>query len=111
PEFWINAVRGPLRQATDDGRLVLGAEILEDGAVEGWWVPKFIVDANPGIRSVEDALVSPDLFPSEADPARGALHGCPPDWSCQASTANLFRAFAAGEKGFDLVEPKTAEEM
>ncbi|CAD7022979.1 ABC transporter substrate-binding protein [Pseudorhizobium endolithicum] len=111
PEFWINAVRGPLGQATDEGRLVLGAEILEDGAVEGWWIPKFIIDANPEIRTVEDALARPDLFPSRTDPDRGALHGCPADWSCQASTANLFRAFAADEKGFELIQPKTPEEM
>jgi glycine betaine/proline transport system substrate-binding protein len=111
PEFWINAVRGELSQATAENRLVIGAEILADGAVEGWWVPKFILDANPQIRTVDDALARPDLFPAPAQPGRGAVHGCPHDWSCQATTANLFRAFGAGDKGFELVEPATAEEL
>lgn len=111
PEFWINAVRGPLAKATAENRLVLGAEILEDGAVEGWWVPKFIVDAHPEIRTVDDALARPNLFPSPKDPQKGALHSCPSDWSCQATTANLFKAFGVADKNFELVEPQTAEEL
>lgn len=111
PEFWINAVRGELTKATSDNRLVVGAEILEDGAVEGWWVPKFIVDADPSIRTVEDALARPDLFPSPHYPDKGALHGCPRDWACQATTANLFKAYDGSGKNFELVEPKTAEEL
>lgn len=111
PEFWINAVRGPLSKAMAEDQLVLGAEILQDGAVEGWWVPKFIIDANPEIRSVDDALARPDLFPSPKDAGSGALHSCPEDWSCRATTENLFRAFGAADKNFDLVEPQTAEEL
>ena len=53
-EYWINSVRALLDQAVNTGRLVQGAEILADGAVEGWFIPKFIADANPDIRSVED---------------------------------------------------------
>ena len=111
PEFWINAVRGELTQATTANRLVIGAEILADGAVEGWWVPKFIIDANPNIRTVEDALARPDLFPDLDASGKGAVHGCPTDWSCHVTTANLFRAFGAGEKGFTLIEPATAAEF
>src|SRR3546814_2676698 len=57
PEFWVNAVRGELAKATGENRLATGAEILADGAVEGWWIPKFIADANPEIRSVQDAQI------------------------------------------------------
>ncbi|HEX2146986.1 MAG TPA: glycine betaine ABC transporter substrate-binding protein, partial [Pseudorhizobium sp.] len=100
PEFWINTAPGDLSEATAAGRLTLGAEILADGAVEGWWVPKFIVDAHPEIRTVRDALAHPDIFPNAKAPGKGAVHGCPADWSCHVTTANLFRAFGAEEKGF-----------
>ncbi|WP_272490463.1 glycine betaine ABC transporter substrate-binding protein, partial [Rhizobium leguminosarum] len=89
-EYWINSVRALLDQAVNSGRLVQGAEILADGAVEGWWIPKFIADAHPDIRSVEDALRHPELFPAEDDPSKGAVYNCPADWSCQISTTNLF---------------------
>lgn len=111
PEFWVNAVRADLARATSQNRLVVGAEILADGAVEGWWVPKFVVDANPDIRTVEDALARPDLFPAPGNEDKGALHSCPADWSCQVTTANLFRAFGAGDLGFDLIEAETPKDL
>ncbi|OOO40357.1 hypothetical protein EFR00_06045 [Rhizobium sophoriradicis] len=88
-EYWINSVRALLDQAVKTGRLVQGAEILADGAVEGWFIPKFIADANPDIRSVEDALRHPELFPAEDDTSKGAIYNCPADWSCHISTTNL----------------------
>ena len=111
PEFWINAVRGPLAKATAEERLLLGAEILKDGAVEGWWVPAFIIEAHPEIRTVDDALARPDLFPSPDTPGKAAIRSCPDDWSCQETTRNLFRAFGAAEKNFELVEPVSAEAL
>ncbi|MCJ8518032.1 glycine betaine/proline transport system substrate-binding protein [Pseudorhizobium tarimense] len=111
PEFWINAVRGELTQATAANRLVIGAEILADGAVEGWWVPKYVVEANPDIRTVDDAIARPELFPAPGTSDDGAVHGCPDDWACHVTTANLFRAFEAAEKGFALIQPATAAEL
>jgi glycine betaine/proline transport system substrate-binding protein len=110
PEFWVNAVRERVDAGIGQNRLMLGAEILADGAIEGWWIPKFVFDAHPKIRTVEDALAAPELFPS-ADPARGAVHNCPPGWACHASTANLFRALGAGDKGFHMVESSSPAEL
>lgn len=104
-EYWINSVRALLDQAVNSGRLVQGAEILADGAVEGWFIPKFIADANPDIRSVEDALKHPELFPAEDVPSKGAVYNCPADWSCQISTTNLFKALAADKKDSNLSRP------
>jgi len=50
PEAWINSVREPLDAAVKEGRLHYAAKSLPDGGVEGWWIPKYIADANPGIR-------------------------------------------------------------
>jgi glycine betaine/proline transport system substrate-binding protein len=108
PEFWINSVRTTLDKAVAEGRMVVGAEILSDGAVEGWWIPKFLADAHPDIKTVQQALMHPDLFPAQQKPGRGAIYNCPSGWSCQVSTANLFRALGAEEKKFDLIDTGTA---
>lgn len=108
PELWVNAVKGPLDEATGEGRLIVAAQILKDGGIEGWWVPKYIVDANPEITSIEAALARPDLFPAPERPERGAVMNCPAGWNCQISTENLFRAYGAGDKGFDLVDSGSA---
>ena len=108
PEAWINAVREPLDAAVDEGRLVYAAESLSDGGVEGWWIPKYIADANPGIKTIDDALERPDLFPAPEDASKGAVYNCPSGWNCQISTANFFKAHDAEEKGFVLVDTGSA---
>lgn len=108
PELWVNAVRTALDAAVGEGRMVIAAPMLSDGGVEGWWIPKYVADANPDIKTVEDALAHPELFPAPEDPSRGAVHNCPSGWNCQVSTSNLYRAFGAEDKGFDLVDTGSA---
>lgn len=108
PELWVNSVKEPLDKALAEGRLVEAARILEDGGVEGWWVPAYVAEEHPEITSVEKALERPDLFPAPEKPERGGVINCPAGWNCQITTANLYRALKAGEKGFDLVDSGSA---
>ena len=108
PEMWVNTAREVLEKAVAEGRLLQLAPILSDGGVEGWWIPKFIADANPSIKTVQQALEHPELFPAPEDPSKGAVFNCPAGWSCQISTANLYRAFGAKEKGFELIDTGSA---
>ena len=62
PEAWVNAMRTVLDKATDEGKLHYASESLSEGGVEGWWIPKYIADEHPDIKTVEDALAHPELF-------------------------------------------------
>ncbi|MDF1619270.1 glycine betaine ABC transporter substrate-binding protein [Pseudothioclava nitratireducens] len=108
PELWVNAVKNALDAAVAEGRMVIAAPLLSDGGVEGWWIPKYLADAHPEIKTVADALEHPELFPAPEDPSRGAVHNCPSGWNCQISTANLFKAYDAETKGFDLIDTGSA---
>ena len=108
PELWVNAVRTALDKATAEGRLIEAAPLLSDGGVEGWWIPKFIADAHPDIKTVQDALKHPDLFPAPEDKSKGAVYNCPSGWNCQISTANLYKALGADKLGFTLVDTGSA---
>lgn len=104
PELWVNAVREPLDAAVAKGELIIAAEILSDGGEEGWWIPKYLADANPEIKTPADALARPDLFPAPDDDSLGAVHNCPSGWNCQISNSNLFAAYGGADKGFELVD-------
>ena len=108
PEMWVNAVRKPLDAAIAEGRLLQLAPLLPDGGVEGWWIPKFVADEHPDIRTVQDALKHPELFPAPEDPSKAAVHNCPSGWNCQVSTANLYKAIEAEKAGFELVDTGSA---
>ena len=108
PELWVNAVREPLDAAVAEGELIIAAEVLADGGVEGWWIPKYVADANPDIKTPQDALARPDLFPAPEDPDMGGVFNCPSGWNCQISTGNLFEAYDGEDKGFELVDTGSA---
>ncbi|KAA0699910.1 ABC transporter substrate-binding protein [Neorhizobium sp. P12A] len=108
PELWINAVRTPLDKAVSEGRLVIAAPLLSDGGQDGWWIPKFIADAHPDIKTVQDALKHPELFPAPDDRSKAAIYDCPPGWQCQSSLENLYRALDMEKKGFKLVDTGSA---
>ena len=108
PELWINAVREPLKKALDEGRLRSANDGPISGLGEGWWVPPYVVEKHPDLKTVLDVLERPDLFPDVEDPSMGAFVGCPAGWGCQLTNANLFRAFKMAEKGWKLVDPGSA---
>lgn len=108
PEAWTMAVYAPLTAAIKDGRLHYGARALPDGGIEGWWIPKYVAEANPEIKTIDDALARPDLFPFSDDKSMGAVHTCPSGWNCQITTNNAFKAWDAAKKNFALVETGSA---
>ena len=108
PELWINAVREPLKMALEEGRLRSANDGPISGLGEGWWVPPYVVENYPDLKTVLDVLERPDLFPDAEDPSKGAFVGCPAGWGCQLTNANLFRAFKMAEKGWKLVDPGSA---
>ena len=111
PELWINAFRADVDEAVREGRMHIAAKALTDGGVEGWWIPNFIAEAYPEIKTVNDALEHPELFPNPTDSKKGAIHNCPSGWNCRISTSNLFRAFDAEKKGFELVGANSGAEL
>lgn len=105
PEMWINSAGKPLKDAIAEGRLVQLGKIIADGGEEGWWIPRYFAEAHPDIRTIDDALARPDLFPHPEYDDVGGVYGCPSGWACQYVNDNLFRAYGGEDKGFELVDP------
>lgn len=108
PEAWINSMRETLDKAVADKKLVYAVEELGEGGVEGWWIPDYIAKAHPDIKTIDDALNHPDLFPDPEDASKGAVYNCPSGWNCQITTGNFFKAYNAAERGFNLIDTGSA---
>ena len=108
PEFWFESMSPALEEAVADKRVAFGAALLNEGGVQGWWMPKYILDANPGMATVQQALQHPELFMPAEEGGKPAVFNCPEGWACRASTENLFRALDAEEAGFALHDVKDA---
>jgi len=107
PELWANAVAVPLKKATDEKRLIVANKGPITGLGEGWWISPYTAKKH-NLKTVDDILKRPDLFPYSEDKTKGAFVGCPAGWGCQLANANLFRANEMEKRGWVLVDPGSA---
>jgi ABC-type proline/glycine betaine transport system substrate-binding protein len=81
-------------------------QILENSA-QGFYVPTYVVEENPGLKSVMDLPDYIELFSDPEDPSKGVLYNCIIGWQCQK--INRAKWFAYGlYDTFNVVEPGTA---
>lgn len=108
PEAWIDLVPDVVKRGLDDGKIVTAAASLPDGGIQGWWIPKYVADAHPNIKTIGDALKDPKLFPDPTDASRGGILNGPQGWGGTVVTAQLYKALKAEKAGFVLVDTGSA---
>ena len=108
PEGWVDLVPELLNRGIEEGRLVTAAVAISDGAVQGWWVPKYITEAHPDIKSIDDVMQHPELFPDPEDASKGAVHNGPQGWGGTVVTGQFYRAYGGEPAGFRLVDTGSA---
>lgn len=106
-ESWVDLVPEIVKRGVDERRIVNIGPALSDGGIQGWYIPKFIVDAHPDIKTVDDALAHPELFPAPENVSKGAVFNGPAGSGGSVVSAQLFKAHEGAAKGFELVDPGT----
>ncbi|WP_299001679.1 ABC transporter substrate-binding protein [uncultured Shewanella sp.] len=105
PELWSNNVKELIDRGLKDKRIIIAGKSLSDGGEEGFWIPKYMVDKDPSLKTIEGIKAKVKLFEHHENPDRGAFYGCPAGWGCQITSENLFRALKLQQAGFELVDP------
>lgn len=108
PEGWVDLQPELVERGISEGKLVSTVEALSDGAVQGWFIPKYLADANPDIKTIADALKHPELFPAPEDAKKGAVFNGPQGWGGTLVTTQLFKAYGGEQAGFNLVDTGSA---
>ena len=108
PEGWIDLLPEVANRGLSEGKIVKGATALPDGGIQGWWIPQYVADAHPEIKTIPDALKHPELFPAPEDPSKGAVINGPQGWGGTVVTTQYFKAYGGDQHGFDLVDSGSA---
>lgn len=108
PEGWVDLLPDVVNRGLKEGKLIVAATALSDGAVQGWWIPKYVADANPEIKTIDDALKHPELFPDPEDKSKGAVHNGPQGWGGTVVTSQLYKAYGGQAANFTLVDTGSA---
>jgi glycine betaine/proline transport system substrate-binding protein len=85
-----------------DGKAKLVGKILQGGTVEGWFVPRYLVEGDsargikalaPDLKSVSDLAKYKDLFKDDENPNMSRLLGCVSGWVCDKTNDGKLRAY------------------
>ncbi len=79
-------------------------KVLSDGGVEGWWIPKYLLDAHPELATIEGVKKNPALV-------GGRFHQCPDGWACQIVNANNIKAAGLEAAGIEVFQHGSGETM
>lgn len=100
-EVWETNFRFRWRDALESVEVRdLGPSI--DGAVQGWFVPRYLVEGDaerdlppvaPELKSVADLPKYKHLFRDPENPRKGRFYNCPLGWSCEVINSNKLRAY------------------
>jgi len=105
PELWTSTIQEPWAKGLADGKVVELADAISDGTVEGWFIPRYLQEAHPELKTVQDVIARPDLFKDPEDSSKGRLYSCPPGWACEITTNALFEALDMNNKGWNIFSP------
>lgn len=97
-----------VKRGIAEKKIVMGAKTIQEGAIMGFYIPKYVADAHPDIKTFADALKHPDLFPDPENPDKGAIYNGPQGWGQTVNTAQLYKAYKADKAGFKLIDSGSA---
>lgn len=102
-EIWLN--NAPMLQGMiDSGKVEVLNDVISDGATEGWYVPKYLVEAHPEVASIDGILANPDLV-------GGRFYNCPDGWGCKTANDHLVQALDMKDAGIDVFVPGSPETL
>ncbi|QCY09513.1 ABC transporter substrate-binding protein [Pseudomonas sp. MPC6] len=97
PELWSSNAKKLLEEGEEKGTAYVAGNVFASGGVDAWWVPKYVIDQHPDIKSVEDLARYSDLF-KVAGSDKGRFYNSIPGWTVEARSTNLMHAYALDEK-------------
>jgi glycine betaine/proline transport system substrate-binding protein len=101
PELWVSNMSEIWGKIQEKGNVYKANDIFADGGKEGLWIPRYVAEANPGLKTIHDLPDYVDLFTEPGTGGKGRIYGCPPGWACEIIISNLYKAMDYDEKGFE----------
>ncbi|MCI4664511.1 MAG: ABC transporter substrate-binding protein [Neomegalonema sp.] len=84
-ELWVNSTGKVYERLKAEGKVEVAGPVLAPGGVEGWWIPTYLVEKHPELKTIEGVLANPELV-------GGQFNNCPTGWGCRIVNDNLIKA-------------------
>lgn len=93
-------------KAAAAGKVVgVGAPIV--GAVEGWYVPRYVIEGDakrklaakaPDLKSIGDLAKYQAVFKDAEEPGKGRFYNCPAGWTCELENSEMLKSYGLEDK-------------
>nr|BFE92169.1 hypothetical protein GCM10020185_27050 [Pseudomonas brassicacearum subsp. brassicacearum] len=93
-------------KAEKAGKVVgVGAPVV--GAIEGWYVPRYVVEGDakrkleakaPGLKNIADLGQYAAVFKDPEEPSKGRFYNCPAGWTCELDNSEMLKKLWPGKK-------------
>ncbi|MFY0615761.1 MAG: ABC transporter substrate-binding protein [Hyphomicrobiaceae bacterium] len=102
-EIWVNSA-ALYPKLVKQGKVKTVANVLSDGGEENWWVPKYLADKHPELKTIDGVLKNPKLVGAR-------FHNCPTGWGCRLANDNLKVAYKLEENGIKVFDHGSGETL
>jgi len=102
-EIWVNSA-ALYPKLVKQGKVKTLTNVLSDGGEEGWWVPKYLADKHPELKTIDGVLKNPKLVGAR-------FHNCPVGWGCRLANDNLKVAYKLKESGVEVFDHGSGETL
>jgi glycine betaine/proline transport system substrate-binding protein len=103
-ELWLNSTGEVYKRLESEGKIERVAEVLRPGGVEGWWIPSYLAEEHPELRTIEGVMANPELV-------GGRFNNCPEGWGCRVVSDNLIRALNLTDSGLEVFNHGSGETL
>ncbi|MBH3358759.1 ABC transporter substrate-binding protein [Pseudomonas guariconensis] len=88
-------------KAAAAGKVVgIGSPVV--GAVEGWYVPRYVIEGDagrnleakaPNLKSIADLKQYAQVFKDPEEPDKGRFYNCPAGWTCELDNSEMLKRY------------------
>lgn len=110
PELWVSTVQAQWDQMQEKGNVYKASDIFSGGGQDGLWVPDYVLEQNPQIKTIEDLAANWQVFEDNQNPGKGRLYNGPPGWASEVIIGNYYKALALGDT-YELFSPGSGENL
>ncbi|MBW4934639.1 ABC transporter substrate-binding protein [Marinobacter sp. F4206] len=103
-ELWLNSTGEVYERLEAEGKVERLGKVLTPGGVEGWWIPTYLVEAHPELKTIEGIMANPELVDAR-------FNNCPDGWGCRIVNDNLIRALDLESSGIEVFNHGSGETL
>lgn len=110
PELWVSTVQAQWDEMQAKGNVYKASDIFSGGGQDGLWVPGYVLEQHPEIKTIEDLAANWAVFEDSQNPGKGRLYNGPPGWASEVIITNYYKALKL-EDSFELFSPGSGENL